>query len=214
MSTDSGDRSLTATVAGVTSWQQVSPGGRVYAERFADLERRGVEVHGEADLVERLTPAGARILDAGCGTGRVAIRLRRRGFRAEGVDVDADMLAVARDSEPEIPWYEADLADLRTAAPGPYDVIVAAGNVLPLVADPASAAAQLAARLTPAGLLVAGFGLDAAHLPVSPTLDLTAYDRGCAAAGLTLRSRHRNWQQEPYDGGGYAVSIHAASLVG
>lgn len=161
----------------MTSWQQVSPGGRAYADRFAALERSGADVHGEADLVERLAPAGGRVLDAGCGTGRVGIRLHRRGFRAEGVDVDADMLAVARETEPEIRWYEADLADLRTAAPGPYDVVIAA-----------------------------------AHLPVSSTLDLAGYDRCCAAAGLTLRSRHRSWRQEPYDGGGYAVSIHAANL--
>lgn len=196
----------------VTSWQQVSPGGRAYADRFAALERRGAEVHGEADLLERLVPTGTRVLDAGCGTGRVGIRLHRRGFRVEGVDIDADMLAVAREAEPEIRWYEADLADLGAAAPGPYDVVIAAGNVLPLVADPATVIAQLAARLTSTGLLVAGFGLDAAHLPVPQTLDLASYDRSCQQAGLTLRTRYASWQQDPYDASGYAVSIHAANL--
>ena len=35
------------------------------------------------------------VLDAWCGTGRVAVELARRGVRVVGVDVDASMLATA-----------------------------------------------------------------------------------------------------------------------
>ena len=57
-----------------------------YEARFAV----GDAVHGEADLVASLAPTS--VLDAGCGTGRVAIELARRGIEVVGVDADPDML--------------------------------------------------------------------------------------------------------------------------
>lgn len=193
-------------------WQQVSPGGEAYAARFAKLAESGADVHGEAAFVERLAAPGARILDAGCGTGRVAIRLSCRGFRVDGVDVDASMLAVAQRAEPSLTWACADLSSLGPVVPGPYDVIVAAGNVLPLLAagTEARAIAELAQRLSPKGFLVAGFGLDAEHLPLdSAPFGLIGYDAWCAEAGLTLHDRFATWAGDAYDDGGYAVSVHA-----
>lgn len=193
----------------------MSPGAEAYAERFAQLARSGADVHGEARFVERLAAPGARILDAGCGTGRVAIRLSQRGFRVDGVDVDPSMLKVAKREEPSIIWERADLSALGDVLPGPYDVVVAAGNVLPLLeaGTEAAAIAALSARLTAGGLLVAGFGLDAEHLPLeSAPFGLVGYDVWCAEAGLTLRDRYASWDGDPYDedeaGGGYAVSVH------
>ncbi len=190
----------------MTSWREVSPGGRAYAARFAALASGGAAVHGEADLVETLLGPGARVLDAGCGTGRVAIRLRHRGFRVHGVDTDPDMLAVAREADPDISWYEQGLEALTL--PGPYDLVVLAGNVVPLLSDPAAGIRQIVRALAPPGFLLAGFGLDRAHLPLEPTVDLAGYDAMCADAGLTLRDRWATWQREPYAGGPYAVSLH------
>lgn len=71
----------------------------------------------------RFTPT--RVLDAGCGTGRVARELAQRGVAVVGVDVDAQMLATARAKAPELVWIEHDLAsldlarDAATTAPAP-----------------------------------------------------------------------------------------------
>ena len=51
------------------------------------------------------------MLDAGCGTGRVAIELAHRGFSVVGIDSDAAMLHTARAKAPELSWIHADLVD-------------------------------------------------------------------------------------------------------
>jgi len=170
---------------------------------------RGTGVHGEADLVERLCASDNRILDAGCGTGRVAIELAARGLTVVGVDVSASMLAVARERAPSLQWHCADLAELDLGAR--FELVLAAGNVIPLLAEgtEAEVVRRLAAHLEPDGLLVAGFGLDAAHLPLAEApVQLPSYDRWCADAGLVLVERWATWEQAPYDDGGYAVSVH------
>lgn len=193
-------------------WAAASAGtsGRDYAARFAALASTGADVHGEAALCASLAPPGARVLDAGCGTGRVAIRLAALGYRCVGVDNDASMLAEARVSSADVTWLLCDLLDIDRRL-GPFDLAVAAGNVIPLVApgSEAEVIARLCEPLAPSGRLVAGFGLDAAHLPLPDApFGLADYDAWCAAAGLDLEQRFSTWDGAEYAGGGYAVSIH------
>ncbi|MBG0817574.1 bifunctional 2-polyprenyl-6-hydroxyphenol methylase/3-demethylubiquinol 3-O-methyltransferase UbiG [Planomonospora sp. ID82291] len=202
-------------------WTEIAgeDAGERYAARFAELAASGADVHGEARFCAALAPPGSRVLDAGCGTGRVAIRLAELGYECTGVDLDESMLAVARSRAPELTWVTGDLSALGPEAPGldasgagrPFDLVVAAGNVIPLLAPGSEARAVrgLAALLRPDGLLVAGFGLDAAHLPpASATVGLAEYDAWCGVAGLALERRAATWDGDPYDGGGYAVSVH------
>src|SRR5205085_5118614 len=135
----------------------------------------GADMHGEARLCATLVPPGARVLDAGCGTGRVAARLAELGYVCVGADVDPSMLEQARATTSEVTWLAADLATLDLPASGiaePFDLVVCAGNVVPLVApgDEAAVVARMAAHLRPGGLLVCGFGLDADHLPPGAAL--------------------------------------------
>lgn len=192
--------------------------GAAYDERFDRLAASGLNVHGEADLVSVLLEGGpAQVLDAGCGTGRVAIELSRRGFEVVGVDLDPHMLAAARAKAPELRWVEADLA-----APGfdlgrRFDLVVAAGNVMIFLAPgtEAVAVANLARHLVPGGLLVAGFQLgEKGQKGQKGRLALAGadgYDAMCADAGLSLAHRWATWERGPWgDGGDYAVSAHRA----
>ncbi|MFF4137639.1 class I SAM-dependent methyltransferase [Streptomyces mirabilis] len=199
----------------MSRWQELTGGmsGQDYAARFAALARSGKDVHGEARFCAALVSAGGRVLDAGCGTGRVMIRLAELGYECVGVDLDAPMLAVAQKQAPGLPWFQVDLAEFELAPLGlaaDLDLVVAAGNVFPLLAvgTEATVVERLAAALRPGGLMVAGFGLDEAHLPVPPGITLPEYDECCAAAGLTLVGRFASWDADPYDDGGYAVSVH------
>lgn len=197
-------------------WQEVSGGrtGDEYAARFEELARSGKDMHGEATFCSRLVAPGARILDAGCGTGRVAIRLAELGYDVVGVDVDDSMLAVAQRQAPELTWVKGDLADLpaQVADLAPYDLVVMAGNVVPLLAEGTldDAVRALADLVEPDGLLVAGFGLDEGHLPPGcPVTPLADYDRAAAAAGLALDRRFATWDGEDFaEDAGYAVSVH------
>jgi SAM-dependent methyltransferase len=201
---------------GPNRWSELTGGvdGADYAARFAALAASGVDVHGEASLCAALVPPGSRVLDAGCGTGRVAVRLAELGYECVGVDSDESMLAQAGRSGAAVPWLLSDLADLDPTAPElaeGFDLVVAAGNVVPLLAGGTEArvVAGLAKLLRPSAPLVAGFGLDASHLPLDfAPVDLASYDAWCGAAGLELQARLATWDGQPYDGGGYAVSIH------
>ncbi len=200
-------------------WQDVAGDdtGRDYAERMDAHVAARDDAHGEADLVNDLAPAGGRVLDAGCGTGRVAVELARRGFDVVGTDLDRSMLAVARERGPDVAWHHDDLATLDLPddlAGDGFDVVVAAGNVIPLLAagTEADAVARMAAHLRPGGLLVTGFGLDAAHLPLDEaTVTLADHDRWCADAGLELADRWATWDRDPFADDGYAVSVHHRS---
>ena len=80
---------------------------------------------------------------------------------------------------------------------GAFDLVVAAGNVIPLLAPgtEATAVARLAAQVRTGGLLVAGFGLDAGHLPrACPPVPLADYDGWCAEAltAAAIRSPTRS----------------------
>lgn len=173
--------------------------GEAYQARFDSIAAEGGDVHGEAAFVRALEPDS--VLDAGCGTGRVAIELARHGIEVAGVDLDASMLASARQLAPDIPWHHSDLAGLDLGVA--FDVVVMAGNV-PLFTEPGTEpdlVAGVAAHVRPGGRLVAGFSLGRGY-----TLD--AYDAQCAAAGLALEARYGAWEREPYAGGQYAVSVH------
>ena len=85
-----------------------------YEERWQRLAAAGVDPHGEVALVQTYEPRS--VLDAGCGTGRVAIELAHRGVAVVGIDNDPDMVDVARAKAPELRWIVADLADLAELA--------------------------------------------------------------------------------------------------
>lgn len=173
-----------------------------YDRRWDQLAAAGIDPHGEVALVQEYGPGS--VLDGGCGTGRVAIELARRGVDVLGVDADPHMVAAARAKAPELAWLAVDLADL--ALPKKFDVVVLAGNVVPYVsADRRSGAVAACARhLRPGGRLVAGFQLQ----PGWPAL--ADYDRWCADAGLVAEQRWATWDRAPYAGGDYAVSVHAS----
>ncbi|MCB0999569.1 MAG: methyltransferase domain-containing protein [Acidimicrobiales bacterium] len=165
------------------------------------------DAHGEADLLSSLRPRS--VLDAGCGTGRVAIELHRRGIEVMGVDLDDDLLALARAKAPDVEWRCVDLATMELGRR--FHVVAMPGNVMLFCRAESRAAlvARAAAHLDGVdGLVVAGFSVRVGDL------SLEEYDRHAVAAGLDLVDRWAAWDRTPYTGGDYAVSVHRPTAAG
>lgn len=177
--------------AQVSRWLEETGGdaGEAYAARFAALAASGADLHGEASFVDALLPGPSDVLDAGCGTGRVAVELARRGHRVVGVDSDASMLEVARRST-GVSWTLDDLAALEL--PQRFDLVVAAGNVMVFLAPGTEpeVVRRLATHLRPGGLLVSGWRTDRLPVPL--------YDGWAGAAGLTPVGRYATWDGAPW----------------
>ncbi|WRH26408.1 methyltransferase domain-containing protein [Arthrobacter sp. JZ12] len=150
-----------------TLWEagkRQNPGqSAAYIARWEKLQREGADLHGEARLVDALAPRNARILDAGCGQGRIGGELARRGHTVVGVDADAELVEAARAGHPGATWLVGDLSEVDRSTPHleePFDVIVCAGNVLTFLA-PGTAPTVLErfhGLLAQDGRLVVGFG--------------------------------------------------------
>jgi len=178
--------------------------GDEYQQRFDALAAKGAAVHGEADLVAALAPTS--VLDAGCGTGRVAIELHRRGIAVEGVDADASMIDTARRLAPDLAWHHSDLVDLDLGRA--FEVVVMAGNV-PLftpVGTQAALVAGCARHVADGGALVSGFSLGRGY-------GVDELDAHCEAVGLHLVDRWSTWDRGAFTGASdYAVSVHRRTV--
>ncbi|MFI5487899.1 class I SAM-dependent methyltransferase [Micromonospora echinaurantiaca] len=177
-----------------------------YIDRFRRLAAEGADLAGEARFMDAMVAPGSRILDAGCGTGRVGAALAARGHTVVGVDADPALVEAARADHPGPRWLVADLAELDLAAAGepePFDAAVVAGNVMAFVAPGTEPVvlARIAAHLRPDSAVVVGFGTDRGY-------PLTEFDAHAVAAGLRLEHRFATWDLRPWrDGADFAVSV-------
>lgn len=195
-------------VAEPTRWvTDTKPGhSEWYVERFRRMAAEGADLGGEARLVDAMLPPGGRVLDAGCGPGRVGSLLHERGHTVVGVDADPVLIAAAEEDHPGPRWLVADLTVLDLASAGeadPFDGAVLAGNVMVFLAPGTEAAAlsRVAAHVRPDGFVVTGF-----H--TNRELSLEAFDRAVAEAGLRLDLRFATWDLRAWhDEADFAVSV-------
>ncbi len=163
-----------------------------YIERFRAMARAGDDLAGEARFVDAMAPRGARILDAGCGPGRLGGYLVAAGHHVVGVDIDPALIEAAEQDHPGPRWLVGDLAELDLPARGitePFDLIVSAGNVMPFLAPSTRrrVLGRLRAHLRGDGRVVIGFSAgrdyefvqfldDAAAAGFAPDLLLSSWD--------------------------------------
>jgi SAM-dependent methyltransferase len=129
-----------------------------YVQRFRTLAEQGSDIVGEARLVDAMLPRGSRVLDAGCGPGRIGGHLSRAGHDVVGVDVDPVLIAAAAEDHPGPRWLVGDLAELDL--PDRFDAIVCAGNVVTFLAPSTRVEVlrRFRGHLADGGRAVVGFG--------------------------------------------------------
>lgn len=187
-------RWVTDTKAGHSAW---------YVERFRTLAAEGADLGGEARLVDAMLPPRSRVLDAGCGPGRVGAVLHERGHTVVGVDVDPVLIEAAEADHPGPRWLVADLAELDLDDEEPFDGAVLAGNVMVFLAPgtETDVLRRVAAHLRPDGFLVTGFHVDR-------ELSLDTFDRAVDEAGLRLEHRFATWDLRAWhDDADFAVTV-------
>ncbi|GAB3132955.1 class I SAM-dependent methyltransferase [Tsukamurella serpentis] len=185
-------RWFTETKEGHSQW---------YIERFRTMAREGADLAGEARLVDAMVGRRSRILDAGCGPGRLGGHLHSVGHDVVGVDVDPALIAAAEADHPGPRWLVQDLTDLDLD--GAFDAIVCAGNVMVFVAEGTETTVlrNFRRHLADDGFVIVGFHTDRGLSP-------ERFDGYAAEAGLRTDLRLATWDVKPwYDGADFAVTV-------
>ena len=116
---------------------------RDYPREAAELDR----------LIQERRPGARTLLDVACGTGAHLEHLT--GYDAEGLDLDPEMLAVARKRLPKVAFHEGDMVDFDLGKR--FDAIVCMFSSIGYVRSEErlrSAIAAMAHHLEPGGVLV------------------------------------------------------------
>jgi SAM-dependent methyltransferase len=177
-----------------------------YIERFRSMARAGEDLAGEARLVDAMAPRAARILDAGCGPGRLGGYLAAAGHDVVGVDVDPVLIEAAVHDHPGPRWLVGDLADLDLPARGigePFDIVVSAGNVMTFLAPSTriSVLSRLRAHLANSGRAVIGFGAGRDY-------EFGQFLKDTAEAGFTPDLLLSTWDLRPFtDASDFLVAV-------
>lgn len=179
-----------------------------YIERFRKMVAAGDDLAGEVRFVDTMAPRSSRILDAGCGPGRVGSLLAEVGHEVVGVDVDPELIAAAQQDHPGPRWLTGDLAELDLPAVGVsegFDVIVCAGNVMPFLADSTrrEVLTRFVRHLRPGGRVVVGFGSGRGY-------EFDEFLGDAKAAGLEAELLLDSWDLHPFtDASEFMVAIFA-----
>jgi SAM-dependent methyltransferase len=155
-----------------------------------------MDLAGEARMVDAMLGRGSRVLDAGCGQGRLGGHLASVGHDVVGVDVDPVLVAEAARVHPSARWLVADLAELDLPAAGiepGFDVIVSAGNVFTFLAPSTRGEVlrRLRAHVAETGRAAIGFGAGRGY-----PFDEFLADAG--AAGWTPDLLLSTWDLRPF----------------
>lgn len=167
-----------------------------YVERFRRMAAEGKDLAGEARMIDAMIPRGSRVLDAGCGPGRVGAHLAARGHVVVGVDVDPVLIEAARIDHPGSDWRVGDLAELDLPAEGitePFDVAVCAGNVVTFLAEgtQVEVLTRLRTHLRADGRAVIGYGAGRGY-------DFETFFADADHAGLGVDATFSTWDLRPF----------------
>ena len=173
---------------------------RRFLQRFRDMAAAGQDIAGEARFVDAMAPRGARVFDAGCGSGRIGGPLARLGHSVVGVDVDPVLIDAAQEDYPGVTWLGGGRAEVEPAtpaaagAPERFDIAVAGGNVMPFLAPSTrrEVLSRLRSVLAPGGRAAVGFGAGRGY-------PFEEFFEDVAATGWETQATFRGWNLLPFD---------------
>jgi SAM-dependent methyltransferase len=107
-------------------------------------------------LVRYREHLSGRVLELGCGAGRLTGYLSQMSSNARGIDISPRMVAYCRERYPNAQYDEADLRTATAQSAATYDAIVAAYNILDVLTDAERSTVldQVRDHLCPGGILI------------------------------------------------------------
>jgi len=130
-----------------------SRSARIYDAIYASVRDYPREAAELDRLIQERRPGARTLLDVACGTGAHLEHLE--GYGVEGLDLDPEMLAVARERLPDVPFHEGDMAVFALGER--FDAVVCMFSSIGYVRTEerlSSAIASMARHLEPGGVLV------------------------------------------------------------
>lgn len=107
-------------------------GRKGLVEAYATRDLRPVEV---LLLVRYKADLSARVLELGCGAGRLTGYLSEIASDAHGIDISPEMVAYCQRTYPKATFSQGDLRDVASLGPASFDSVVATYNVIDVLGD-------------------------------------------------------------------------------
>ena len=178
-----------------------------YIERFRKMAADGVDLGGEARLLDAMIAPGSPEFSTPV-VARVGLALssRRVDTSSSASTLIQKLIAAAESDHPGPTWLVADLAELNLAAEGvcePFDAAILAGNVMTFVGPGTerTVLSRVGSHVRPDGVILVGFGTDRGYA-------IADFDRDVGAAGLLVEHRFATWDLRPWSAdAAFAVSV-------
>lgn len=107
----------------INAWDEAGP-AHIHPSRGVSEEAYWASGENAADQLAEVLKPGSRVVDFGCGDGRVTNALRRRGFDVTAVDASPKMLAALAEADPDMPQLQSDGSDLYARLGRKVDAVV------------------------------------------------------------------------------------------
>lgn len=161
----------------IGAWDAADPAA-IHPTRGVSEDAYRASGEAQAELLATVLPKGCRVVDFGCGDGRVAIPLRALGYEVTGADGSEAMLDRLGKAEPDMPTVQTDGTDLADNLGKKTDAVV---SLAVLIHHDYAACEQIIAGLRAAvranGLLVLDWPVSEEPSESGDWIGVTTWDR-------------------------------------
>ncbi|MFJ4785138.1 class I SAM-dependent methyltransferase [Streptomyces sp. NPDC088794] len=173
----------------IEAWDQADPAA-IHPTRAIDEDAYWGSGRDQASDLATVLPTGCKVVDFGCGDGRVAIPLRQLGYDVTAVDASPTMLDRLHQHDSDMPTVVSDGTDLYAALGKKTDAVVALAVLIHhSYADCLALLAGLRQAVKLGGILVLDWPVSDEPVEGQSWLEVTtwsqqAHDDACARIGL------------------------------
>jgi SAM-dependent methyltransferase len=173
---------------------------RYYDKIYQSMKDYGAEAEKLIAIIHVYRRStGNRLLDVACGTGLHLSYLKQQ-FQVEGLDIDEELLAIARQRDPGVPLHQADMTDFDLGCT--FDIVTCLFSAIGYVKtlDHLAHAVQcMASHLRPGGVLLIEpwftptiwqAGTIHAHYIDEPDLKIARINTSAVAGRLSIMDMH------------------------